>query len=165
MKRIIVIGCPGAGKSTFSRKLRDSTGLGLFYLDTIWHRPDRTHISRDEFDERLGEILAQESWIIDGNYSRTMEQRIKASDTVILFDLPTKTCLEGINSRIGKVREDMPWCDTVPDPWLLRSVEEFKEKDLPCIYELLDKYRKGRTIVIFESRTEADDFIDHLKCK
>lgn len=44
MKRVLVIGCPGAGKSTFARWLRDATGLPLYYLDRIWHRPDKTNI-------------------------------------------------------------------------------------------------------------------------
>ena len=50
MKRILVIGCPGAGKSTFARALRDRTALPLWYLDQIWHRPDRTTVRREEFD-------------------------------------------------------------------------------------------------------------------
>ena len=90
MNKIIVIGCPGSGKTTFSEKLRDVTKLPLFYLDAIWHKADRTHISRDEFDARLSEILSLDSWIIDGNYSRTLERRISACDTVFLFDLPTE---------------------------------------------------------------------------
>lgn len=61
MKRIIVIGSPGAGKSTFSRQLRDKTGLPLYYLDMIWHLPDRTTITKDEFDEKLAEILKKDS--------------------------------------------------------------------------------------------------------
>ena len=69
MQKIIVIGCPGAGKTTFAQKLREATDLPLYHLDAIWHKPDRTHISRDEFDGRLGEILALDRWIIDGNYS------------------------------------------------------------------------------------------------
>jgi broad-specificity NMP kinase len=58
MNKIIVIGCSGSGKTTSSEKLRDKTGLPLFYLDAIWHKPDRTHISREEYDARLAEILA-----------------------------------------------------------------------------------------------------------
>lgn len=109
MSKIIVIGCPGAGKSTFARKLRDKTNLPLFYLDQIWHKANKTHISRDEFDLKLNEIFNNnESWIIDGDYSRTLETRFEHCDTVFLFDLPIEECIKGVESRIGKVREDMP---------------------------------------------------------
>ena len=86
MKRAIVIGSPGAGKSTFARRLRDVTGLPLYYLDLIWHLPDRTNISREEFDARLRQILEKDEWIIDGNYSRTIEPRLAACDTAFLLD-------------------------------------------------------------------------------
>ena len=162
MKKIIVIGCPGSGKTTFSERLRDKTELPLFYLDAIWHKPDRTHIPRDEFDARLGEILALDAWIIDGNYSRTLERRIQACDTVILFDLPTKTCLDGAISRLGKGRYDMPWIDTELDPVLRTEIEEFGSKNLPAIYELIEKYKNGREIVIFKSRDEADRLLGLL---
>ena len=159
MKKIIVIGCPGAGKTTFSEKLCQGTGLPLFYLDAIWHKPDRTHIPREEFDLRLGELLAGEAWIIDGNYSRTLERRIAACDTVFLFDLPTEVCLAGVIDRIGKKRHDMPWIDKELDPDLKKQVEEFREINLPRIYSLLEKYREGRTVTVFRSRAEADEFL------
>ena len=162
MKKIIVIGCPGSGKTTFAEKLCDKLGLPLFYLDAIWHKPDRTHISREEYDARLAVILALDSWIIDGNYSRTVERRIAACDTVFLFDLPTEVCLEGAISRLGKGRYDMPWIDTELDPKLKTEIEEFRSKNLPAIYALLDQYKGGRSVVIFKSRTEADAFLCQL---
>ena len=88
MERIMVIGSPGAGKSTFSRKLRDITGLPLYYLYTIWHKPDRTNISREEFDEKLMDILKEDRWIIDGNYQRTLEKRMERCDTVFCLAYP-----------------------------------------------------------------------------
>ena len=160
MKKIIVIGCPGSGKTTFAEKLRDKTGLPLYYLDAIWHKPDRTHISREEYDARLAEILALDSWIIDGNYSRTVERRIAACDTVLLFDLPVEVCLEGAVSRLGKKRSDMPWTDTELDSGLKREIEEFRGKNLPPIYALIDQYKDGKTIVIFKSREQADAFLN-----
>ena len=61
MNRVIVIGCPGAGKSTFARRLRDKTGLPLYYLDMLWHRADRTTVSAEEFDGELEKILNGEN--------------------------------------------------------------------------------------------------------
>ena len=159
MKKVIVIGCPGSGKTTFAEKLSDKTGIPRFYLDAIWHKPDRTHISSEEFDMRLSEILALELYIIDGNYSRTVERRIAACDTVFLFDLSTETCLDGAISRIGKKRNDMPWIDTELDPRLKEEIEQFKVKNLPEIYDLLEKYGDGKRIVVFKSREEADAFL------
>ena len=76
MQKVLVIGCPGGGKSTFARALRDSTGLPLYYLDRIWHRPDGSNISRQAFDAQLEHILHQSRWIIDGNYQRTSALRL-----------------------------------------------------------------------------------------
>lgn len=160
MKRVIVIGCPGAGKSTFSRKLRDKTGLPLYYLDMLWHRPDRTNIPKEEFDARLAEILATECWIIDGNYSRTLEVRMKACDTVVLLDYPLEVCLAGAGEWIGKKREELPWVEEEFDEEFRQWILEFPEKKLPQIYQLLEKYREGRQVMIFHSRQEADDYFE-----
>lgn len=111
MEKVLVIGCPGGGKSTFARALRDKTGLPLYYLDMLWHKPDRTNISREEFDLELGRILQRDRWIIDGNYLRTLEMRLKECDTVFLLDYPLEVCLAGAEERIGKPREDIPWVE------------------------------------------------------
>ena len=127
MKKVMVIGCPGAGKSTFARKLQELTGLPLYYLDMIWHKPDRTNISREEFDRRIREIVSQDAWIIDGNYNRTLELRMRECDTVFFLDYPLEVCLEGATSRIGKERVDIPWKE-----------EEFDEEFRQWILDLVD---------------------------
>ena len=82
-QKILVIGCAGSGKSTLSKELRDITGLPLFHLDNIWWRPDRSHISREEFDRKLDEILLTDRWILDGDYSRTYESMRRGFKPVI----------------------------------------------------------------------------------
>ncbi len=164
MKKVIVIGSPGAGKSIFSRKLADITALPLHHLDLIWHKPDRTTVSREQFDMCLSNILGEECWIIDGNYARTAELRIAACDTVFLFDLPTELCLEGAYSRLGAPRPDMPWYETELDPELEQFIASFKNSVLPEINKLLEKY-KPKNVYIFKLRDEADDFISKLKAK
>lgn len=163
MSKIIVIGCPGAGKSTFSRKLSEVTGIKLHYLDMLWHKPDKTHIPREEFDIELEKIMTNESWIIDGNYTRTLEARLKECDTVFLLDYPLEICLEGAASRIGKERVDLPWTEDEFDEEFKQYIIDFSRDNLPEIYELLDKYRDTKKIIIFKSRNEADDYLENIK--
>lgn len=161
MKRVIVIGCPGSGKTTFAEKLSKKTGLPLYYLDAIWHNPDKTHISREEFDQRIMEIFATDGWIIDGNYGRTVEMRLKECDTVFLFDLPTEVCLQGATQRLGKGRYDLPWIEKELDPEFEGFIKDFASHSLPKLYALLDKYRAEKQVIFFKSRKEADDFCEN----
>lgn len=160
MKKVIVIGSPGAGKSTFARKLRDKTNLPLYYLDMLWHKADKTTVSQEEFDTRLCEILQQEQWIIDGNYSRTLEMRLQVCDTVFLLDFPVEVCLSGVKSRIGKKRVDMPWIETEFDEEFKQWILDFPNIRLPKIYVLLEKYKENKQIIIFKSRQEADAYFE-----
>ena len=165
MKRVMVIGCPGAGKSTFSGKLQEKTGLPLYYLDMIWHRPDRTNVSREEFDERLGEITRRDQWILDGNYLRTMKVRLEASDTVFLLDYPLEVCLEGAISRIGKRRGDLPWVETELDPEFRQWILDFQKDQMPEIRRLLEQYGVGREVNVFCSREEGEMYLRQWKAK
>lgn len=162
MEKVIVIGCPGAGKSTFARRLREKTGLPLYYLDMLWHKPDRTNVSEEEFDVCLQKILEQENWIVDGNYLRTLEMRLQACDSVFLLNYPLEVCLEGARARIGTVREDMPWQETELDEEFRQWILDFPRDQLPVIRKLLEKYGDKRNIVIFQSRQEAELYLKGL---
>lgn len=162
MERILVIGCPGAGKSTFARTLRDKTGLPLYYLDMLWHKPDKSNVTREEFDAGLGQWLMESRWIIDGNYLRTLEPRLKACDAVFFLDYPLKVCLAGARERVGKKREDLPWVETDLDPEFRQWILDFSHDQRPRILELLSQYRQGREIQVFTDREAANTFLSGM---
>ncbi len=161
-QRALIVGCPGSGKSTFARRLRDLTGLPLHYLDMIWHRPDRTSITQAEFDRRLSEIVAGERWIIDGNYQRTIEPRLRRCDAVFLFDLPVEECLSGAAARVGRQREDLPWVEETLDGEFRQWIVDFPQNRLPELCEYLARYREDREITVFHTRREAEDYLAGL---
>lgn len=163
MEKIIVIGCPGAGKSTFSQNLSSILKIPVYHLDLLWHKEDKTTISRDDFDVILGEILSKTNYIVDGNYQRTLEMRLKASDTVFLLDYTTAICLSGANERVGKERTDLPWIEEKVSEDFKQKILAFSNDNLPKIYDLLSKYRDEKNIIVFKNREEANDYLKELQ--
>ncbi len=163
MQKVIIIGCPGSGKTTFAEKLNKTTGLPLYHLDAVWHKPDKTHISREDFDRSIARIFDTPEWIIDGNYNRTLEMRLKHCDTVFLFDLPTELCIQGARDRLGKQRYDLPWIEKELTPSLEQSIEDFPHNSLPRIYELLKKYEDDKQVIVFKSREASDHYLETIR--
>lgn len=163
MKKVIVIGCSGAGKSTFSRKLKQETDLLLFHLDRLWHNKDKTTVTNELFDKRLSAILKKDAWILDGDFIRTLDIRLKECDTVFFLDYPLETCLAGVASRIGKPREDMPWIETEFDDEFRQWIIDFEEKRLPVITKKLSELGEDKQIYIFKTRDEADIYLANLR--
>lgn len=161
MKKVIIIGCPGSGKSTFARKLSEKLSLPLFHLDLLFWNSDKTTVSKDVFRERLNNILIKDEWIIDGNYGSTMELRISACDTIFFLDLDADVCLSGIYERKGKQRPDMPWIETEDDEEFLQFIRDYNTNSRPKVIELLNKY-SNRDIFIFKNRNEAEIFIENI---
>ena len=96
MERILIIGCSGSGKSRLARILGKELGLPVVHLDQLWWQADWQNVTVEEFDSRLAMALSMDRWIIDGNYSRTMEARLSRCDTVIYLDFSRCVCLLGM---------------------------------------------------------------------
>lgn len=162
MNKIIVIGCPGSGKSTFSKQLHKITNIPLFHLDMMFWNEDKTTVERSVFLEKLSNVMEQNEWIIDGNYASTMEGRIVKCDTVIFLDYPLETCLDGIKTRKGKPRSDMPWVEPENyDEEFIEFIKNYNFQSRPKVMELLKKH-SNKNIFIFKNRSEADEFLQKL---
>ena len=159
MKKVIVIGCPGSGKSTVSKALHNKTGIPLYHLDMMYWNADKTTVEKRVFFKRLCEVLEKEEWIIDGNYGSTIELRMAACDTVVFLDYPLEICLHGIKERFGKPRSDMPWIETEEDAEFIEFIKSYNEQQKPKVLELLKKYN-DKNIIIFKNREEADVFLN-----
>ena len=125
----------------------------------LWHKPDRTTVDRITFDKKLKKITLKDKWIIDGNYGRTLEMRIQACETIFLLDFPVEECLAGAESRIGKQRVNMPWIETEFDEEFRQWIIDFPKNELPIVYELLDRYKSEKSIYVFRSRADIDDYL------
>ena len=111
MRRVLIIGSGGAGKSTFASRLSRRTGLPLIHLDSLYWQPGWIETPAAEWDQTIEQLLGRDTWIMDGNYGRTLERRLAACDTVIFLDLPRLLCLQRIIRRRlqfhGRSRPDM----------------------------------------------------------
>ena len=162
MNKVIVIGCPGSGKSTFSRALHELTVLPLYHLDLLNWNSDKTTVDKKVFIEKLKNVIAQDSWIIDGNYGSTIELRLKECDTVFFLDYPVDVCIDGVKSRQGKTRSDMPWTETEDDEEFLEFIKNYNSQSRPNVLNLLEQYSK-KEIVVFKSREEADKYLKNFQ--
>ncbi|WP_368504296.1 topology modulation protein [Alkalihalophilus sp. As8PL] len=112
MKRIMVVGVSaGTGKSTFARKLGERLHIPVYHLDTLYWKPNWVEASEIEFQEAQFNLVKQESWIIEGNYTGTFHLRMKEADTIIYIERSLPVCLYRVLKRYlqnrGKVREDL----------------------------------------------------------
>lgn len=161
-KKIIILGAPGSGKSFYSKRLSEIINIPVYHLDLIWWMEDKTHIERSEFDEKLDEILKKDEWIIDGDYSRTYEARIKNCDLIILLDYRKDVSINGVINRIGTNREDIPWIETEVDNELIKTIDNYKRVDRKKILDLINKY-PDKEFIRLKTRNETNLFLDNIK--
>lgn len=163
MKKVLIIGSPGSGKSTFARKLHNITNLPIIHLDMLNWNSDKTTVSKTVFEKRIQAAISEKhNWIMDGNYLATMPMRLKKCDTIFFMDYSTETCLSGVQNRIGKKRPDMPWIEEEFDPEFKQYIKDFRKIRRPKILALL-KDQNSKTIIIFHSREEANRYLEELR--
>lgn len=166
MTRILVLGSPGAGKSTFSRRLAAVLGIPVIHLDAHFWKPGWEKPEREAWIETQRELIeSSESWIMDGNYGSTIDVRLRAANTVILLDVPRYICLHRVLKRWLRYRNssrpDMAeGCTEKVDLEFLRYIRNFPHDELAPIERRLAFYEK--TVIRLGSAEEIDAFLDEV---
>jgi adenylate kinase family enzyme len=167
MQRVMVIGIPGAGKSTFARALAPRLGLPLIHLDKEFWRPGWKVTPRLQWWTRVSELAAGDRWLMEGNYASSLHLRLPRADAVLWFDYPTLKCLRRVLWRIlstyGQVRPDMaPGCPERLDREFLRYVWRFNRLERPKILAALEQQGSHVHPVVFRRDGEANAFLRRL---
>ena len=142
MNRIVVIGSPGSGKSVLARHLGQRTRLPVFHLDSLFWRPGWVETPAEEWKARQADLVAGDRWIIDGNYTETLDIRLPAADTIVFLDFPRRTCVRGILVReltpTGRRRPDLAeGCPPKYDREFFRFVWSFRAAERPRVLDAI----------------------------
>jgi adenylate kinase family enzyme len=169
MERILVMGSPGSGKSTFAVRLSAITGIPVVSLDALYWKPGWKPSDAAEFETRVTETIRLPRWIIDGDYTWWGgELRRDRADAVVWFDLPRRTCMAGIMSRIatsyGRVRPEMAvGCPERIDVEFFRYVWTYRRMQRPKLLEYLEGLRADQSLICFTDRAQADRYLANFE--
>lgn len=167
MKRILIIGSAGSGKSTLAKELGKVLNLPIIHLDKYYWKPNWIPTPDDEWNQFIAEVVNQEEWIMDGNYSRTLDLRLKRADTVIFLDLPRILCLYRIFKRRikyhGKTRPDLnEECPEKLDWEFIKWVWNYRKRSRPKILNMLEQAKGEKQVMIVKTRKEAKELVNRF---
>jgi len=163
-KKISIIGCPGSGKSTLSVQLAKILNLEVIHLDKVYWKPYWVNISKEEFDEKHDEILKKESFILDGNYNRTISKRLEKSDLVIYLDYDSQVCIDSYIQRVkdGSIKDFITEnCVETLDEDFNNYISSYNDKNRDNNYKKI--YDSNIKYIILNNRDEKDEFINSIR--
>ncbi len=164
MKRIVIIGSPGTGKSTFAKQLAEQTNVPLIHLDYYYHSTEHDYYTnKKSWRAKADSFTEADKWIIDGNFGATMAKRLERADTILYFDMPTYIALVGVVKRWlianHSVRPEMP------DDWQERPSFSFFWKVLWFRHHFASGTQQllaqntDKTIIIFKSHKQVARYV------
>lgn len=167
MKKVLVIGSGGSGKSTLSRTLGNVLGLNVIHLDKFYWKAGWVEPPKDKWLEIVKELISRESWIIDGNYSGTFAQRVAACDTIIFLDISSLVCVWRIFKRRllyrrGKRPDMAEGCDEQFNLEFFLWVMNYARRSRPKVVKLIRENQATKQIVWLKSRREVDLFLEEI---
>lgn len=167
MRRVMVIGSGGSGKSTFARRLGEILGIEVVHLDREHWQPGWVEPPKQIWRSRVEQLTRGDTWIIDGNYSGTLDVRLAACDMVVFLDLARTVCLWRVLKRAltlrGRTRPDMAeGCVEKLDLSFLAWVWNYPSRTRPKVFALIEKHARGKRVVRLRSPAAVEQFLAEL---
>jgi adenylate kinase family enzyme len=168
MKKILVIGSGGAGKTTFAAQLGQVLGIEVIHLDSLYWQAGWIEMPKPEWKSLLEQIIKRESWVMDGNYTGTLDFRFQACDTVIFLDLPRLICLWRVFKRFLKYRNvtrpEMPaGCEEKLSLEFVLWIWNYPNDTRPKIIKMLNELQQGKNLIRLRSRAEVKAFLENIE--
>jgi len=168
MKRVLILGNSGTGKSTLAVRLGLETGLPVVHLDAHFWLAGWIKPNRDEWQEEVNELLSGETWIMDGNFRRTLSLRLNRTDTVIYLDFPRRICLLRIFKRLlsywGKTRPDLaPGCKEKIDWSFIKWVWNFPRDVRGKVFDDISAHQQKLNLIVLYNNRHVEEFFNNLQ--
>ena len=168
MKKVLVIGPGGSGKSTFAKRLGEILGIDVKHLDSFYWRAGWTKPSEEDWIQKVNELTSGESWILDGNFGGTLALRVERCDTIIFLDMPRLLCLWRVTKRRltyrNRSRPDMAeGCNEKLDLEFIEWVWNYSNRSRPRVLKLLEEKKASKKIVWLRSNGEVEQFLKSCK--
>jgi adenylate kinase family enzyme len=164
MRRVLVIGSGGSGKSTVAARLGELLELEVNHLDKFYWSAGWVEPERDEWIKTVTELIERDSWVIDGNYSGTLDLRLRKCDTIVFLDLPRVVCLWRIVKRFflyrnGNRPDVAEGCPEKLDFEFVSWVWNYPRRSRPKVVKLLQEHAAEKQIFWLRSRNEVKKFL------
>jgi adenylate kinase family enzyme len=164
MRKVLIIGPGGAGKSTLANQLGKLLNIEVFHLDKFYWHPGWVETPKAEWLKTLEELLSRDAWIMDGNYSGSFDLRLKACDTVIFLDMARALCLWRVLKRAIKYRKksrpDM--AEGCPEKLSLEFILwiwNYPRRTRPKIVKMLEANSAAKRVVWLQSQSDVERFL------
>lgn len=162
-----MIGPGGAGKSTLASQLGELLNIEVLHLDKFYWHPGWIETPKDEWLVTVEELVRRDSWVMDGNYSGTLDVRYKACDTIIFLDISRTICLWRVLKRAIMYRRNSrpDMADGCPERLTLEFILwiwNYPRRTRPKIVRMLESHPAEKKIVWLRSQSDVETFLSRL---
>ncbi|TFH05303.1 MAG: DNA topology modulation protein [Candidatus Thorarchaeota archaeon] len=170
LRRILILGPSGSGKSTVGKRIGKILGIPIVHLDMHYWKPNWVETPKDEWPGKVKDLIASKIWVMDGNYTSTLQMRAKAADTLIFLDMTRGLSYFRVVSRYlrnrGKTRPDVTeGCPEKIDMDFIRWIWDYPRTKKPVILRFLEKLKSSKNVYILNNQNEIEAFLKALRIR